>query len=279
MKYLPSKHDKFKNMQKLETYQLLNDIGCPVLDSVLIEGKDTLTDHVIEGIKCHLKSDYCTMRYQYISPSATPVRGGSRVKIAKEEINKSKVEGTLLWLLEPTDRLTNKYGLNMYFDRKMGKLTFECVGKGFDTSNINRGDMNPHQRIIFRLPSSEIGDSKKAKFVEFELGWNMEWWKFAKFDFMDEPVYEESKHTRLSNLKLLGYSSADERIFDISYRPLSVSIIEKLLCYAKALYECEQLAKQNEFVVNCSVMGDDRFVFWDIATPLGKVAVFGGNID
>jgi hypothetical protein len=159
----------------------------------------------------------------------------------------------------------------------MGKLIFECVGRGFDTSNINRGDLNPHQTIDFRLPVEYSNQCKGRRFNEFELGWNSEWWKFAKFDFMSENKYRESMEIRLQNLHSLRYTSVDERIFDTLYKRLSSFQIEKLLSYAKIMYESEQLFHENEFVANCSILENNRFIFWDIVTPLGKLAVLLGN--
>ena len=278
MKYLPSKNDNFGELQKLHTYQVLNLIGCPVLDSVLIEEGDKLTEQLVQNIRVHLKSEYCTMRYQYTTVCSKPVRGGSRVKVSIDEINKSRVEGALLWLLTPTNRLTNLYGINMYFDLIIGRLIFECVGRGFDTSNINRGDMSPHQRVEFRLPIEYNYYKKKgARFDEFVFGWNSEWWKFAKFDFMSETEYRESMKIRLRNLYSLGYTSADERIFYKSYKPLSFFQIEKLLSYAKIMYESGLFFQENEFIANCSILENNRFVFWDVITPLGKLALLVSN--
>lgn len=278
MKYLPSTSNIFVGLEKLQTYQMLNEMGCPVLKSVLIEENDVITDKDIENIKCHLNSDYCTMRYQYITPNEKPVRGGNRVKINHIEIRNSKTEGALSWLLESTNRLTNIYGLNMYFNRNIDKLIFECVGKGFDTSNINRGDMNPHQTIEFRLRSPiNFGWSLEYRFP-IELGWYAEWWKFAKFSFMSTDEYNASKKTRLRNLHLLGYKDTEISIFDKTYNPLSVSLIENLLAYAGLMYNSELLSKENEFTANCSVLEGCRFVFWDIATPNGKINVFRAKI-
>jgi hypothetical protein len=273
MKYLPSR-DRFHGFQKLDSYQLLNSIGCPVLRSVLIEDGDELTSDVIKNIKDYLGSECCTVRYQYKFANSSPARGGNRVKICGDTLFSKVISGTLMWLLEPTNRLTNKYGINMYFDRNKEKLLFECVGKGFDTSNINRGDMNPHQTIEFclRLQTMEF-------YLPTDYGWNLEWWKYAKFRFASEATFEGSKSIRLDKLRLLGYDDVCESIFDQHYIPLSTSQIKRLVVHAELLYNCKELRNEREFVVNCSIFEDDRLIFWDMSTPAGRANTFLGNIN
>ena len=263
MKFLPLREYNFLRLEKLQTYHILNSINCPVLKSVLIEDSDILTDSILNLIKNHLNSNFCTVRYQYIVATNKPIRGGNTVRICKKEINSQKVSGAMLWLLEPTNRLTNKYGINMFFNRCNEKLVFECVGRGFDTSDINRGNMSPHQTIEFRLP--------------FEYGWNMEWWKYGKFDFISKDRFIESKYIRKKNLNYLGYENISNKIFDLYYIPLSLSQLELLIKYAKVIYDCEELKNEKDFVVNCSIFEDNRLIFWDIATPLGKMSILIGG--
>ena len=256
MKYLPSKTDKFEKYQKLNTYQILSAIGCPVLKSVLIEKNDILTPGIIDDISNYLASDYCTVRYQYIKPNSSPVRGGNKVVLRYDTLIRNEVPDTLLWLLEPVDRTTNIYGINLLFNRHDETLLIECVGRGFDTSNLNRGDMNPHQTILFQFP--------------LEYGYYSEWWKFAKFDFITESKFMECKQIRLKNLHDIGIY-ADDNIFDSLYKPLSIFWIERLIKYSKKLYD---LIDEREFVVSCSILENNEIVFWDIATPKGKIETF-----
>lgn len=260
MKYLPSDNDKFEKYQKLNTYQMLSSIGCPVLRSVLIEKNSMLTPSVIDDIAKYLASEHCTVRYQYTRPNSEPVRGGNKVSLRYDALISNEVPDTMLWLLEPVNRLTNIYGINLFFSRHDETLIMECVGRGFDTSNLNRGDMNPHQSILFQLP--------------LEYGYYSEWWKYARFDFISKSRFEECKHIRLKKLRDLGLN-ADESIFDSSYKPLPLSWIEKLMKYSLKLYA--HLIDETEFVVSCSILENNEIVFWDIATPKGKIQTFIGE--
>jgi len=255
IKFLPSSDFDFSTLEKVRTYNLLSKAGCPVLKSVLIENNDILSSKSINQIARYLGSNYCTLRYQYIEPNKNPVRGGNRVKLDYDIITKKIVSGALLWLMEPLDRLNNLFGINMLFDRKYSKLIFECVGRGFDTSNLNRSDICPHQIIYLDLP--------------IEYGWNGEWWKYANFEFVSDKNYQESKFIRLQNLKELGINASID-IFPAYYEPLPMYTISRLLEYAELIYNC---FRDNYFVVTSSIVGA-RFIFWDISTPSGKISIY-----
>jgi hypothetical protein len=239
---------------------MLWQIGCPVLKSVIIEKNDTLSLKSINNIAKYFGSEYCTVRYQYTKPNLKPIRGGNKIALLYDVIIKNMIPDTMLWLLEPVDRLKNIYGINLLFNRYNESLLLECVGRGFDTSDLNRGDMNPHQSIIFQLP--------------IEYDWYSEWWKYAKFEFIANSAYEESKYIRLRKLHNLGLM-ANTNIFDSTYKPLPLYFIERLMEYAIKLYD--KFVDEDYFVVSCSILENNKIVFWDIATPKGKIETFLGQ--
>ena len=260
LKYLPSDIYNLKEHPKVYTYQILSRIGCPVLKSVLIEESDILSPEIVDDVAMYLGSRYCTVRYQYTKPDSKPVRGGNKVALLYDVLIDNRVPDTVLWLLEPTNRLTNIYGINLFFNRNNENLRLECVGKGFDASDLNRGDMNPHQSIDVQLP--------------IEYGWYSEWWKYAKFEFISESRFKDCKYIRLEKLKNLGYY-ADGNIFDLSYKPISLNLFEHIMRYTTRIYD--DLIDENDFVVSCSVLENCRIIFWDIATPKGKIKTFIGK--
>ena len=256
MELLPSKKHTFYNHQKLYTYHILSDIGCPVLKSALVLGSNCLTNTNVQKIKDHFNSDLCMARYQYIMPNSSPIRGGNLVELHYNSLIQKLTPNTYLWLFEPVNRLTNNYGINLFFNRTSNNLVFECVGRGFDVASINRGDISPHEIIQFRLP--------------IEYGWYNEWWKYAKFDFVSEALFEKSKHIRLKKLNHIGLT-ADIAIFDRIYRPLPYSQIEKLLMYCDVIDN--EISNESVFVVSCSILENQEVVFWDISTPSGKMRI------
>jgi len=214
-----------------------------------------LSSKSIDQIARYLGSNYCVLRYQYIKPNKNPVRGGNKVKLEYDIIAKKIVPDALLWFMEPTDRLNNLFGINMLFDRKYSRLIFECVGRGFDVSNLNRSDIHPHQIIYFDLP--------------IEYGWNGEWWKYAKFEFASDEIYQASKVIRLRNLKELGIDASTD-IFPVHYEPLPIHTIDRLLEHAELIF---RFFRDDYFVVTSTIIGS-RFLFWDVSTPSGKIKIY-----
>lgn len=253
---LPNKLYKNFGNEKINTYQFLASVNCPVLDSVLFEANEEITTAKVERIKDILKSDYCTIRYQYTKPTINPIRGGNRIKLELDELNKRLVDGTQLWLLQPIDRTQNIYGVNLYVKRDKKLFIVECVGKGFDISDINRGDISPQESITFEYPIRE--------------GWQKEWWKFIKVEIVNQFEFENEKLIRLKKLNALGMHATEE-IFDHIFIPLDCSLIEQLIQYTKSIDK--HWRASNEYIVSASMNNNGKFVFLDIQTPTGKKTI------
>ena len=253
---LPNQNYNFQNNEKISTYQFLAKSGCPVFDSILFDENEELTKEKLLTIKEVLKSEYCTIRYQYIKPSVNPIRGGNKSLIDLEELEKKKVDGTQMWLLQPIDRTKNIFGINLMVNRNDNFLVIECVGKGFDISDINRGDISPQESIYFNYP--------------IEMGWQNEWWKFIKMNMVNQEIFNNDKIVRLNKLRNFGLT-VDENIFDNKFNPLDCSLIEKLMHYVNMIDSSWN--ESNEYIVSVSMNYDGRLVFWDIQTPKGKTNI------
>jgi hypothetical protein len=249
----------FREYPKIHTYLTLSHIGCPVFRSILIENNQLSSRDIVDMVR-HLGSEYCTFRYQYTKPNSHPVRGGNKILLRYDVLMEKMVPDTLLWLLEPIDRLKNNYGINIHCNRHKKTITMECVGRGFDVSDINRGDVTPHQLISFDMP--------------IEYGWYNEWWKFAKFQFPSENDFNTSKVARLKKLDKLGLN-ANSDIFSNTYNPMPMSQVERLMAYSELVISA--LTYENEFIISCSIDENDKFVFWDIQIPSEKMRILGAN--
>ena len=250
---LPNKEYDNLNNEKISTYQFLANVGCPVFDSVLFDENEPITKEKLEKLKEILKSEYCTIRYQYVRPSINPIRGGNKSKIDFEELQSKQIDGTQMWMLQPIDRKKNLFGINMYVNRNQESLIIESVGRGFDVSDLNRGDISPQEIIMFNYP--------------IEYGWQNEWWKYIKLNFVNQQQFEQDKLIRMTKLKKFGLNPNND-IFDERFVPLDYSLIEKLLNHINSIND--NWEKSNEYTVSISMNADGKLVFWDIQTPLGK---------
>ena len=253
---LPNEFYNASNNEKIFTYQFLANIGCPVFQSVLFDENEELTEEKIIKTREILNSDYCTIRYQYLKPSITPIRGGNKIFINLEELQKKQVVGTQMWLLQPIDRTKNLYGINMYVNKSMNIFAIECVGKGFDVSDINRGDITPQEVIMFNYP--------------IDMGWQNEWWKYIKMTIINKTQFEKDKIVRLNKLQKLGITSSLD-IFDTDFKPLDYNLIDTLINYVKIIDEnwCNSM----EYTISISMNDNSKLVFFYIQTPKGKTKI------
>ncbi len=258
---LPNNSYKNSKNEKISTYQFLAGVNCPVLDSVLFEENEKITDSKIEQIKDVLQSDYCTVRYQYTHPTTSPIRGGSKAKLSLDELEKKLVDGTQLWLLQPIDRTKNIYGINLYVKREAGILIMECVGKGFDVSDINRGDISPQETISFDLP--------------IRRGWQEEWWRYIKLNIVNQFEFDNNKLVRINKLNKMGVPVTEE-IFDHKFIPMDCALIEKLIEHVQNIDKNWTISK--EYVVSASMNNNGKLVFWDIQTPQGKRDILNDSV-
>lgn len=249
---------KYVNLEKVETYLLLSRCRCPVFKSILLEQNECIDQNKINLIREYLGSDECTIRYQYIIKNSSPVKGGNKYRIEIDTITTQQQEGALLWLMSPIDRTKNLYGINIY--KNIHCINIEIVGEGFDVSDLNRGQIIPHQSIYLEYP--------------IRMGYNYEWWKFIKVSLMNELEYNKTLVTRFAKLKKFGLNVNQKEFFKLKYKPLSFDKLEELLMYFNQIDE--KLKNQKEFVVSCSVNFDGTFVFWDIQTPQKKIMRYGG---
>jgi hypothetical protein len=85
-------------------------------------------------------------------------------------------------IYEPADPLLNSYNLNLLFETA-ADVWVEVVGPGFDASDLQRGDLSPHE--VFSLVIS--GDCKVVRFQRVRR--------------VDEKEYGESKRLRQQKIR------------------------------------------------------------------------------
>ena len=253
---LPNENYRNHLNEKIATYQFLAEMHCPVFKSILLDENEKLTKKKLDVVKNTLNSNYCTVRYQYIKACTNPIKGGNKVPITIKDLSAKNVYGTQMWLLQPIDRTKNIYGINIHVNRKSESLIIECVGKGFDVSDLNMGNVSPHERICFNYP--------------IEYGWQNEWWKFIKLEIVSEQEFQNDKIVRVNKLKSFGLILND-KIFDNEFQPLPYHLVESLIEYIQIIDD--NWDKSDEYIVSISMNIDGKLVFWDIQTPNGKMRI------
>lgn len=255
MLFLPEQADFIQpGLEKIDTYLTLSQVGCPVFRSALLKSDEPINSETILGLRNYFQTEEVTVRYQYVRPSIHPIQGGNRYRLSLETITPLITADTYLWFLEPINRLKNEYGINLHFQSDCCHI--EMVGQGFDVSDLNRGQISPHQTIITELP--------------VRMGAYNEWWKFLKYSFATQEEYLRSIDRRITKLISMGYT-VSRRIFCPQYKPLPIEKLEILLGYISRI---NSSVGQDDFCVSASI-SDHHFIFWDIQTPAGKKRTYG----
>jgi hypothetical protein len=238
--------------RKISSYLLLWRLGCPVLKSVLATERSDLDD--LELARRHLGSEQCALRFQYTRPRQAPARGGDLVPLRNDALAALWSDDRLLWLMEPADRLTNDFGINIAHFPRLGQIHIEIVGQYFDVSDINRGDLSPHQRIV--LPDAD------------HRGYDGEPWGRASVEIISPEEYGDSVELRREKLARMGINDRD-LAFPPQYRPPPLSLLKRIDRLVKPVFAHY---RDQEAVISCSVLGDQRLVFWDVSTPAQMIA-------
>src|SRR5207253_7438575 len=68
-------------------------------------------------------------------------------------------QNRIVAVYEPADPLLNSYNLNLLFESPT-KVCVEVLGPGFDASDLQRGDLSPHQ--VFSILLSQRSEERRV---------------------------------------------------------------------------------------------------------------------
>lgn len=244
--------------EKINSYLLLSGYGFPVLKSVYVPRSELeLWGEEDENkVRVYLDNDHSMLRYLYRGACHNIKDGGAIVAISRNDIRSQVPEQADVWLLEPMVRTENRCCFNFSIDLDMQDLHIELLGEGFDISDLNKGVISPHEVIDIPFPLVN--------------GYYGEWWKWANIRICTPMEYQDSVAIRKARLKKMGYEIALPKEFT----PVSLELLERSrdhLCRIQPWI----LKNRPRFVnISCSVLRSNRFIFWDIQTPVGKYKAY-----
>ena len=247
--------------EKVRTYLSLAKIGLPVLKSVIISNAEVkgLKETDCVRIKRQLEGKRTMLRYIYDQPCHKVKNGGKILDITREALMKEVEPGADFWLLEASRREDNRYCCNICVNKRQQNVHLEIVGKGFDISDINKGEICPHEVIDIPFP--------------VYYGAYGDWWKWARFYFCTQQEYENSVFIRKERLGRLGTESG--AMFYKSFKPVGTEFVERIFGIIQRI-EVHEVWKRKEFYnVSCSFELGGRVICWDIQTPEGKTEAYG----
>lgn len=208
-------------------------------------------------------------------------QGGYLIPLGKlvDDVMWYKNEGRIVLCLSPVDPLCNRHSATISITSDQ-LLTMEIVGVGFDTSDITRGFISPHERYVIQfygnVPCELAHYVVPNEVYQFDKQLRME--KIYKKDIErqryfrvvgDEYAIVECRRMILEHKWLNGL------LTKAPYIPASRSFISRLAKYARTIMDWAQtdpIGRQGNTIAFAAseVNYGRRVVVWDIVLPRRK---------
>ena len=145
-------------------------------------------------------------------------------------------QNRIVAVYEPVDPLLNSYNLNLLFETPT-KVWVEVLGPGFDASDLQRGDLSPHE--VFSISLTANGAVTQIQRIRR----------------VDQPEYEQSKQLRWQKiLRKLEQSPTPELAYAIrSDLKLPESLEEHLRTVRSPLLEAQHYVPAAETLLTNTV--------------------------
>jgi hypothetical protein len=171
-------------------------------------------------------------------------------------------------LLDPLDPLFNGYNISCLLDTSSALI--EIVGPGFDASDLQRGQVRPHESFSFNIKSSKFQRHTLCTDAEYQNSISDRlrkiWWKFRHH----EP--DPRRWTDLTQLEIQAcweYIRARGATLPDVYTPISPRVLGHYGKIARPLANAWQ-SDLNDLpaVLAASFVQDGSLRFWDLNTAV-----------
>ncbi len=206
------------------------------------------------------------------------MRGGFQIEAREVDARVPEIlaMGRIVSLLEPSDRHENLYGINLLLPNGKAEAILEIVGPGFDVSDINRGDVTPHERIRLLCYADRVLPAVLSRHLvtpeDYAISKRLRLEKIGRSLTTGAPLSPGDlagageEHLRKIDRTLLLDQEA--------YAPLPESLLRRYVDLVRDLpWRLGWGSQEREFVVSASVLpggSEPRMVFWDIVRPSTK---------
>lgn len=284
-----------KGYWKFLSILYLKKVGLPVLNGIILT---KLSDEGFEALLTYCeknKWNSILLRHDK-NPEKPPYpMGGYLVPLAdiKTELPKYFKAGRIVFLMEPVSPFDNSYNVNSLFEND-GSLLLEIVGPGFDASDLQRGQMSPHERIeiqkefvnITSTPSSLKEDFVKRTFIidqnAYQRTVKQRYLKIAKrlqeLGKISLGAHEIDDDERIILAKSYLNDNGHQMLIlnEKIYKPIPIDNLYQVYSYIQNLQEKLKGFPSFglSFVVSASfVQQGKNLVFWDVVWPKLKYSL------
>lgn len=250
---------------KLRSYLELKAAGLPVLQGIIVTNASPAASEAVAAFAKGLGVRQLLLRHDR-KPERPPYpRGGFLFPVDAFESTAAPffAEERVLFLLEPLSPFDNGHNVNVLVQDER-RVVLEAVGPGFDASDLNRGDITPHEVLI--LPGLGSATPLKHEIVsgsDYSHSVDLRLKKIAaRVGVVEEVVGGARRY-----LEAQGHDILLTHLN--TYVPIGPTHVREALGTASKLSE-SGVAKP-PFILSMSwVDRGTRFVCWDITRPATK---------
>lgn len=254
---------------------LLRSAKLPTLRGLIITRRTPELRHNIERFFEQIGDVTTLVRHDRRQEAPPYPRGGFLVpeKLIGKVIDYYLRLNRIVALLEPADPLRNQHNLNILFNNA-SEVWAEVVGAGFDASDLQRGDLSPHEvfsialgdngRIrrfhqVFQADSANYADSKLARREKVRRKLN------------SSPTQQLADAIRLG-LQRGQQAVRDQVICPENYEPIPRELIHRTInaIFQSNIIDTFRRNTGVSFPLNFStsfIGASARQVYWDIVSP------------
>lgn len=233
--------------KKLWSLAFLERLGFPIAHVLSVSPPGIQSLRSIEHFMRKLKFDRVTVRKESVAGESW--RGGMTQKLEQISALLKNHPTSHFLLLEPLDATLNGY--NLVLGRtSQDRCILEVVGPGFDVSDLQRGNVSPHEIFEFDV------NSKRASFRRVRL--------------VEQSEYEMTVQIRRNKIKEKYASGTHARpSIPEEYTPISYKTIHQFLRpYLVAADDVEAFFG-NEFTISGSFcrstkLEELKLIYWDV---------------
>jgi len=260
----------------------LDVLGLPTLKGIAVKAWD---EHTKVAVRDYLasrgwKSVVIRSDKQDETGIDIPV-GGYLVDVANldAQVKRFFMKGRIIMLLEPRNRYMNKYGVNVLYDSSSpNSLYLEVVGLGFDVSDINRGDITPHEHIELSMTSTDQLVLSRSAVSQTEYDKSV-FYRLAKIGKLNMPENFIAKSE--NDLADLGRQFLKNNGYDLlfqqdNYQAIPLDHLKRIHLLMRNLPKRMHTLGLDVtlFVISATIFFEnDELVFWDIVWPKHKYKV------
>jgi hypothetical protein len=268
----------------------LKILGLPVLNGLILNSLNEDFKNKIQQF-CNINGfNSLLLRHDKKNEDPNYPRGGYLFNVANvdDELKKYLIDNRIVILLEPISPYDDLYSINIFIDRNSDKFILEIVGPGFDASDLQRGDITPHEGIEIYKTSSEF-DFQHIKRLyiindyDYKNSVNKRLIKIGKRQLIKKNIktdlFDEEKlidmgidYLKVHNKNLL-LQNLDH------YQQIEFKYLKKIYHYIKDFPEILNgfnliNSKCDYCVLSTGIFINNRINFWDIVWPDLKYTLY-----